>query len=413
MNVQSKPPTFLQNICMTIVLRLLRKINIGQLSLLLPDGQVEHFGDRSSPCSAEITITDYRFFPDFILKGEVGLGESFMAGVWDTNNIPLLFRVFIKNRRALREGNPAASWLLRQKNRLWHFAHKNSMIGSRKNIQYHYDLSNEFFQQFLDPSMLYSCGIYHSEGDSCADAQHNKIKSIINKARLKATDHVLEIGCGWCGFALEAVKKTRCRITGITISEAQRQLAANRIKQEGLENRIDVLLKDYREISGVYDKIVSIEMLEAVGHRYFGTFFRACDRLLKPGGLLVIQVITVIDQHYDEYRREADWIQKHIFPGGLLPSVTVLCKAATEYSSFVMENMEDIGVHYATTLKDWREKFLRNMDSVSAMGFDRAFLRKWEYYLAICEAGFAERALGDIQVVFRKPDEQKNLFISS
>lgn len=404
MTIHRKPPTILQKFCMIIVFRLLRKIDIGQLALLLPGGQMAHFGDRSSSCSAEITILDYRFFTDFILRGDVGLGESFMAGIWDTKDIPLLFRLFIKNRRVLKEGNPAASWLLRQKNRLWQFAHKNTMIGSRKNIRYHYDLSNEFFEKFLDPSMLYSCGIYHSEGDSCADAQSNKIKSIIDKARLKATDHVLEIGCGWCGFALEAVKQTGCRITGITVSEAQRQLAANRVQQEGLENNIDILLKDYRGISGVYDKIVSIEMLEAVGHRYFGTFFQVCDRLLKPGGLLVIQVITVIDQHYDEYRREADWIRKHIFPGGLLPSVTVLCKAATEYSSFVMESMDDIGVHYAATLRDWREKYLRNIDAVAAMGFDRSFLRKWEYYLAICEAGFAEQALSDIQVVFRKPE---------
>ena len=334
----------------------------------------------------------------------MGLGESFMAGIWNTKDIPMLFRVFIKNRRVLKEGNPAAAWLLRQKNRLIQFAHKNTMIGSRKNIQRHYDLSNEFFQKFLDHSMLYSCGIYRSQGDSCADAQLNKIINIINKARLTATDHVLEIGCGWCGFALEAVKRTRCHITGITVSEAQWQFAVNRVKQEGLDHKIEILLKDYREIKGIYDKIVSIEMLEAVGHRYFGTFFQVCDRLLKPGGLLVVQVITVIDQHYDEYRREADWIQKHIFPGGLLPSITVLCNAATKYSSFVMESMEDIGLHYTTTLKDWREKYLRNIESVSAMGFDRSFLRKWEYYLAICEAGFAERALGDIQIVFRKPE---------
>jgi len=409
MTIHSNSPTILQKFCMTVVLHLLSKISIGQITLVLPDGRAKHFGDRSSPWSAEIKISDYRFFSDFILKGDVGLGESFMAGVWDTTDITLLFRVFIKNRRLLRDGNPAAAWLLRQKNRLLQFAHKNTMIGSRKNIRYHYDLNNEFFQKFLDPSMVYSCGIYHSEYDSCADAQKNKIISIINKARLKATDHVLEIGCGWCGFAMEAVRQTRCRITGITVSEAQRQFAVDRVKQEGLENNIDILLKDYREISGIYDKIVSIEMLEAVGHLYFGTFFQVCDRLLKPGGLLVIQVITIIDQHYDEYRREADWIQKHIFPGGLLPSVTVLCKAATKYSSFVMENLEDIGLHYAVTLRDWREKYLRDIDSVSAMGFDRSFLRKWEYYLAICEAGFAERALGDIQVVFRKPEGSVSL----
>lgn len=387
---------------MPILLHLLRKINAGSLTIFFPEGRQEHFGDMTSSLSAEMTIHDYRFFSDFILRGVVGLGESFMAGVWDTKDIPALFRVFIKNRQVLSGGYPGTAWLLRQKNRLVHFARENTLIGSRKNIQYHYDLSNEFFQKFLDPSMLYSCGIYQSDSDSCADAQKNKIKSIIDKARLTPMDHVLEIGCGWCGFALEAVKRTRCRITGITVSDAQYQLAVNRVKQEGLDENIEIRLQDYREINGVYDKIVSIEMLEAVGHRYFGTFFQCCDRLLKPGGLLVIQVITIPDQRYDEYRRETDWIQKYIFPGGLLPSVTVLCEAATKYSNFIMDNMEDIGLHYATTLKHWREKYLQNIESVSAMGFDRSFRRKWEYYLATCEAGFAERVLCDIQVVFRK-----------
>jgi cyclopropane-fatty-acyl-phospholipid synthase len=249
----------------------------------------------------------------------------------------------------------------------------------------------------------YSCGIYSSEKDSCEAAQKNKINSIIQKAQIKATDHVLEIGCGWCGFAVEAVKQTQCRLTGITVSRAQYELALNRIKSEGLEKNIEIRLQDYREIKGLYDKIVSIEMLEAVGHRYFGKFFQCCDGLLKPGGLLVIQVITIPDQRYKEYRRERDWIQKYIFPGGLLPSVTVLCEAATKYSSFIMENLKDIGTNYAATLKDWRGKYLSNIESISAMGFNNVFQRKWEYYLAICEAGFAERVLGDIQVVFRKP----------
>lgn len=404
MTIQSNSPTIVQESCMAILLRIMQKIKIGNLTLFLPDNRVERFGDHNSPLTAQINVLDYSFFSDFILRGVVGLGESFMAGSWDTKDIPALFRVFIKNRRVLSDGYPAAAWLLRQKNRLIHFAHKNTLIGSRKNIKYHYDLSNEFFQIFLDPSMLYSCGIYLSDDNSCADAQKNKIESIINKARLTSTDHVLEIGCGWCGFALEAVKQKQCHVTGITVSQAQYELDLNRIQQEGLEKNIDILLQDYREIKGLYDKIVSIEMLEAVGHRYFGTFFRCCDRLLKPGGLLVIQVITIPDQRYEEYRHEADWIQKHIFPGGLLPSVTVLCEAATKYSSFIMESLEDIGLHYVTTLKDWREKFLQNIESVSAMGFDRSFRRKWEYYLATCEAGFAERVLGDVQVVFRKPE---------
>ena len=392
-----------QNICKTIIFRLLQKIRVGHLTIRLPDGQEIHFGDRNSSLSADMTISDYRFFSNLVLRGEVGLGESFMQGMWSTKDIAGLFRLFIRNRDSLKEGYPVAAWLCSWTIRLLDDARKNTQIGSRKNIEQHYDLSNEFFQKFLDPSMLYSCGIYSSEKDSCEAAQKNKINSIIRKAQIKATDHVLEIGCGWCGFALEAVKQTQCHLTGITVSRAQYELALNRIKSEGLEKNIEIRLQDYREIKGRYDKIVSIEMLEAVGHRYFGRFFQCCDGLLKPGGLLVIQVITIPDQRYKEYRRERDWIQKYIFPGGLLPSVTVLSEAATKYSSFIMENLKDIGTNYAATLKDWRKEYLRNIESISAMGFNNIFQRKWEYYLSICEAGFAERVLGDIQVVFRKP----------
>jgi cyclopropane-fatty-acyl-phospholipid synthase len=392
-----------QNICKTIIFRLLQKIRVGHLTISLPKGQEIHFGDRDSSLSADMTISDYRFFSDVVLRGEVGLGESFMQGMWNTKDIAGLFRIFIRNRHSLKEGYPFAAWLCNWTIRLLDNARKNTEIGSRKNIEKHYDLSNEFFQKFLDPSMLYSCGIYFSEKDSCEAAQKNKINSIIQKAQIKATDHVLEIGCGWCGFAVEAVKQTQCRLTGITISRAQYELALNRVKSEGQEKNIDIRLQDYREIKGLYDKIVSIEMLEAVGHRYFGKFFQCCDSLLKPGGLLVIQVITIPDQRYKEYRRERDWIRKYIFPGGLLPSVTILCEAATKYSSFIMDNLNDIGTNYAATLKDWRKKYLSNIESISAMGFNNVFQRKWEYYLAVCEAGFAERVLGDIQVVFRKP----------
>jgi len=404
MTTRTISPTVIQNICRAFICRLLRKIRVGHLTIRLPGGQEEYFGDMSSPTSADMTISDYRFFTDVVLRGDVGLGESFMQGRWNTADIAGLFRFFIKNRSLLKEGYPVADRLCSRINRLLYNPLKNTPVGSRKNIQRHYDLSNEFFQKFLDPSMVYSCGIYSSEKDSCEAAQKNKINSIIRKAQIKATDHVLEIGCGWCGFAMEAVKQTQCLLTCITVSRAQYEFALDRIKREGMEKNIEIRLQDYREIRGLYDKIVSIEMLEAVGHRYFGTFFRCCDRLLKPGGLLVLQVITIPDQRYEEYRRKTDWIKKNIFPGGLLPSVTILSQSATEYSSFIMENLKDIGTNYASTLKDWRGKYLLNTEAISAMGFNNIFQRKWEYYLAVCEACFAERVLGDIQVVFRKPE---------
>ena len=400
---QSKTPTIFERSCMNLVIKLFNKIEIAGLTFYLPDGSTRYFGDKNSPLQAQMTIHDYRFFKDAVLGGDVGLGEAYMKGLWDTDDIPALFSVLIKNRPALANGNMATAWLVRQKDRLMHALHANTLTGSRRNIGEHYDLSNDFFQTFLDPTMLYSCGLYRNESDTCEDAQHRKLQSIIEKARIEATDHVLEVGCGWGGFAIEAVKQTGCRVTGITVSKEQYHLAQERVLQAGLQDKITILFKDYRHVAGLFDKIVSIEMLEAVGHKYLGTFFTACDKLLKPAGRLVIQVITIPDQRYEFYRRNTDWIQKHIFPGGHLPSVTAMSQSVTKHTSLLMEQLEDIGTHYARTLKDWRESFMRNLDKVNSLGFDEVFQRKWIYYLAMCEAAFRERATGDIQVVFRKP----------
>ena len=401
--VRNQTPTIFDRSCMNLVINLFNKIETGGLTFYLPDGSARYFGDKNSPLQAQMTIHDYRFFKDAVLGGDVGLGEAYMKGFWDTDDIPALFSVLIKNRQALANGNMTTAWLVRQKDRLMHALRANTLIGSRRNIGEHYDLSNDFFQTFLDPTMLYSCGLYRGESDTCEDAQRRKLQSIIDKARIESTDHVLEIGCGWGGFAMEAVKQTGCRVTGITVSEEQYQLAQERVLKAGLQDKITILFKDYRHVAGLFDKIVSIEMLEAVGHKYLGTFFTACDKLLKPAGRLVIQVITIPDQSYENYRRNTDWIQKYIFPGGHLPSVTALSQVVTRNTSLLMEQLEDIGTNYARTLKDWRESFTRNLSKINSLGFDEIFQRKWIYYLAMCEAGFRERAIGDIQVVFRKP----------
>ena len=400
---RNQTPTIFDRSCMNLVINLFNKIETGGLTFYLPDGSARYFGDKNSSFQAQMTINDYRFFKDAVLGGDVGLGEAYMKGFWDTDDIPALFSVLIKNRQALANGNMTTAWLVRQKDRLMHALRANTLIGSRRNIGEHYDLSNDFFQTFLDPTMLYSCGLYRGESDTCEDAQRRKLRSIIDKARIESTDHVLEIGCGWGGFAMEAVKQTGCRVTGITVSEEQYQLAQERVLQAGLQDKITILFKDYRHVAGLFDKIVSIEMLEAVGHKYLGTFFTACDKLLKPAGRLVIQVITIPDQSYENYRRNTDWIQKYIFPGGHLPSVTALSQVVTRNTSLLMEQLEDIGTNYARTLKDWRESFTRNLGKINSLGFDEIFQRKWIYYLAMCEAGFRERAIGDIQVVFRKP----------
>ena len=401
--VRNPLPTVFDRYCMTFVIALFGKIETGGLALGLPDGSERHFSDTLSPLQARMIIHDYRFFKDAVWGGDIGLGEAYMKGYWDTNDIPSLFSVLIKNRKALANGHMTTAWLARKKDRLMHALRANTLGGSRRNIGEHYDLSNDFFQTFLDPTMLYSCGLYGSENDTCEDAQRRKLHSIIEKAQIGPADHVLEIGCGWGGFALEAAKETGCHVTGITVSEEQFALARERVRQAGLEDKITILFKDYRHVTGLFDKIVSIEMLEAVGHRYLGTFFKACDELLKPAGKLVIQVITIPDQSYENYRRTSDWIKKYIFPGGHLPSVTAMSQAVTKNTGLLMEQLEDIGTNYARTLKDWREKFTRNVDKINALGFDDVFRRKWIYYLATCEAGFRERAIGDIQVVFRKP----------
>lgn len=396
-------PTIFERTCKNLIINLFGKIQTGGLTVELPDGKTRLFGDVSASLQARMLIGDNRFFKETVLGGDVGLGEAYMKGFWDTDDLPMLFKLFIANRETLADGYPVTAWLERQKNRIIHALRANTIFGSRRNIGDHYDLSNEFFQTFLDPTMLYSCGVYEGENDSCQDAQIQKLHRIIEKARLEPTDHVLEIGCGWGGFALEAVRTTGCQVTGITVSDKQYQLANQRVREAGLQDKINILFTDYRQVKGVFDKIVSIEMLEAVGHKYLGTFFEACDRLLKPAGKLVIQVITIPDQRYEIYRRETDWIQKYIFPGGHLPSVTVLSGAVTRHTSLLMEQLEDIGIHYARTLRDWRDAFTKNLDKIKTLGFDEVFQRKWIYYLATCEAGFAERIIGDIQVVFRKP----------
>ncbi|MBN2688908.1 MAG: DUF1365 family protein [Deltaproteobacteria bacterium] len=403
MTIRKKPPSLLEKGCMAMITKFMDRISGGSLELHLPDGSVKAFGNDVADLRAAITVHDYGFFTTLVMGGDVGLGKAYVRGLWDSKDIPTLFRLFIKNRETLKNGYLATAWLTRRKNDLLHLFRSNSLMGARRNIQSHYDLSNDLFSLFLDESMTYSSGVYRAETDTLEDAQRRKLQMIVDKGRIEASDEVLEIGCGWGSFALYAAEQRKCRVTGITISDAQQRFAQYRVEKAGLHNSIRILLKDYRNVTGRFDKIVSIEMLEAVGEKYFGTFFRQCDRLLKPGGLLVLQVITIPDQAYKTYRKETDWIQKYIFTGGFLPSITALLNAATKHSSLIMETLEDIGWHYARTLKDWRERFMRHRDQLHNLGFDQSFERKWIYYLSTCEAGFYEQAVSDVQVVFRKP----------
>jgi len=403
MTIQRTPSNAIQRICMRSVLKWLKKFKAGTLTVTLPNQNQYEFGEPESSLAAHLEIHDYNFFPKLALSGDIGLGEGYMEGLWSSDDMAAVLRIIVRNLNAgdkkkfsLSDGlNVLRKWL--------HRSEKNTVSESSSNIRRHYDLSNQFFESFLDPSMTYSCAIYNSKKVSLEEAQKNKLHTIIKKAKITDTDHILEIGCGWGSFTMEAVRATGCKVTAITLSREQFDYIDSRVKASGLENHISLVLADYRSITGTYDKIISIEMLEAVGHRYFGTFFSRCDSLLKPDGILVLQAITVPDQKYSYYRNRTDWIQKHIFPGGHLPSLTALSQAMTSHSSFILEDLENIGPHYAMTLREWHNRFQKNRDKISKQGFDAAFQKKWEFYLKACEAQFAEKGLENLQLVITRP----------
>jgi len=405
MTIKRLPPTLPQKRCMKYIMKLLEQNKQGYLRLTLPDNTVHTFGDNQSRSRADMIINDYRFFSRVILGGEIGLGESYMAGEWDSTNLATVMKILIDNRETIADGNFVTTAYSQFRDRILHRVRENTMIGTRHNIRRHYDLSNDFFKTFLDSTMTYSCGVFQSPDDTLENAQKNKLHAMIRKAQITENDHVLELGCGWGGFAVEAARQTGCKVTGITLSKAQYDYARDIVRKEGLENRVTIFLRDYRTMTGVFDKIVSIEMVEAVGHRNFGTFFRSCDNLLKKEGIIALQTITIPDQRYEGYRKEMDWIRKHIFPGGHLPSLTAICESMTKHSSLTIEHVENIGLSYALTLLEWRRRFLKNIDMIARMGFDRKFQRKWVYYFACCEALFATRSLGDLQIVLRRPAE--------
>jgi len=404
MTIGRTPPTSLQRQCMKLIVRLLDGIDEGCLTMTLPDGTLRRFGNPASPMTADLSILDYRFFSRVVLGGDIGLGESFMAGEWKSSDVVETVKLFIQNQRTLSDGNFATVAFGRLRDILLHLARENTRFGARWNVTRHYDLGNDFFETYLDPSMTYSCALFRSPGDTLEAAQHDKFTAIIEKAGITGDDHVLEIGCGWGGFACEAAKGTGCRVTAITISEKQYAYTRERVRREGLDGSITVLLRDYREMTGTFDRIVSIEMLEAVGHRYLGTFFATCDRLLKGEGRVVLQTITIPDRDYHRYRRGMDWIRKHIFPGGHLPSRAALTKAMTDHSALTIADAEEIGLHYARTLRAWRERFITNEDTLSAMGLSRSFQRKWLYYFSCCEAAFAVEKIGNLQLVLHRGD---------
>lgn len=405
MTIRQAPPTVLDRLGKWALGRFLRQLDHGQLTLGLPDGSEEVFGLSGTGPKAELAVHRSRFFSRVMLSGDIGFGEAYVDGDWSSPELVRLLCLLAQREEVLNDRRFWPALAGRALNYVTHLRRPNTVAGSRRNIGEHYDLGNDFYRLFLDPTMSYSGGIFKSAEDSLEDSQHAKMHAIIDMAGLGPDDHVLEIGCGWGGFALEAVRRTGCRVTGITISKEQFEWATRRVQEEGMEKNISILLTDYRHVQGSFSAIVSIEMLEAVGHRNLPVYFQTLDLLLAPDGRAVLQVITMPDQKYQAYRLGSDWIRKHIFPGGHLPSVGAMARAMGARSRLGITRMDDIGLHYARTLELWRLALISHGDEAMKLGFDQKFLRKWEYYFSYCEAGFRSRTVRNYQLLLSRMGE--------
>lgn len=399
---RSRPPTARERRALHTVAGMLAQLQVGQLAVRLPDGRTRVFGDTASELRSAIDVHDWRFLLRLLHGASVGVGESYMEGEWSSSDLVSLIRIVIANRRALKRITPAALANVAG-DKLIHGMRANRLGQSKRNISAHYDLSNALYALFLDDTMTYSAAYFEHPTHTLEEAQEAKYRRLADKVRLDGGCHVLEIGCGWGGFASYAARTHGCRVTGITLSQEQASYARQRMVDEGLDHLVDIQVIDYREVRQRFDRIVSIEMLEAVGHRYLGTYFETIDRLLAPDGLAAIQVITIPEQRYDNYRRRPDFIQRYIFPGGHLPSLQAMAGAMGSHGDLYVEHVENIGVHYAETLRRWRERFLDNVDEVRRLGFDERFVRMWEFYLAYCEGAFVARYINDLHLVLTRP----------
>ncbi|WP_220466237.1 SAM-dependent methyltransferase [Dyadobacter psychrotolerans] len=404
-NTSEKKPGFYQK----LVFKQLSAMTLGRLDLNLPDGNCVIFGNSSEHVSATVTVNDTDFFKKIVLFGDIGFGEAYVAGLWETESITEVISWVLLNVENApgvsgSKSQTFATNVLRFFNKFSQNNRANTLVGSRKNISEHYDLNNDFFATFLDETMTYSAAYFNRENMDLQDAQLEKYERLARKLQLKHTDHVLEIGSGWGGNAIYMAQNYGCKVTSLTLSVEQQKFATQRIDEAGLSDRVQVLVEDYRTINGTFDKIVSIEMLEAVGHHYLETYFKKCTALLKRDGILAIQVIICPDSRYHSLRNGVDWIQKHIFPGSLLPSVSAINKAVNNTGDLTMVDLKEIGLHYAHTLKLWLDQFNENISEVKKLGFDDTFIRKWRYYLCYCEAAFRMRNISVIQVVYTRPN---------
>jgi len=395
---------FLHEYAKRILLSRLQNLRHGEL--LLIDGD-EHrlFGKRDAAFPGRVTVEvrDPAFYSTLLLHGALGGGEAYMEGHWTCRKLTAMVELFLCNRASFGRLGPGLPWVAKPLALLERYLRRNTLEGSRRNIAAHYDLGNELFELFLDTTMSYSCGVFEHPQATLRDASLAKLERICQKLQLKPADHVLEIGTGWGGFALYAARRYGCRVTTTTISRQQYEYARQRVREAGLEDRITLLTSDYRQLRGCYDKLVSIEMIEAIGHRNFDVYFRRCSELLKADGMMLLQSITIADQRYRQAKKSVDFIQRYIFPGGCLPSVGALAESVAGSTDMRIFHLEDIGPHYATTLQHWRRRFLAGTEKVRRLGYPERFVRMWEYYLAYCEGGFRQRAIGTVQLLLVKP----------
>jgi cyclopropane-fatty-acyl-phospholipid synthase len=394
------------------VRRVLSPMLRGRLEMVAPDGTVDTFGGLHPGPEARMVVRDHRFYRRCARTGDIGFGEAYQAGEWETDDLCAVIEWFCANTdsaptMAGSKNQPLRLQLFSLANRVRHWMHRNTISGSKHNIHAHYDLGNRFYELWLDPTMTYSAALFEAPDQQLEAAQVAKYDRLCRQLRLKPGHEVLEIGSGWGGFTSHAVRKYGCRVTTVTISTEQHRFAQERFQREGIAHRAEVLLMDYRkllELGRRFDRIASIEMLEAVGDSFLETYFDVVQRLLWPGGLFAAQFITCADSKYDELRRSVDWIQKHVFPGSLLLSLNRVNEAIARTGRLQMHDLKDFGPDYARTLRIWRERFNARLDEVTKLGFDTHFIRTWNYYLAYCEAAFAQRNISVVQGLWTVPN---------
>lgn len=398
------PPLY-DRMARSLVLKLLSALQFGRL-ILIDDDLRMGFGNDEQP-RACITVRNSAFYRQVLFGGSISGGEAYIARHWEVDDLTALMRIMVKNMPLLDRMERGLALALQPIRVAGHLIRRNSRQGAKTNILAHYDLGNEMYRTFLDPLMMYSSAIYPSTDSTLEEAARFKLDVICRKLGLAAGDRVIEIGSGWGGFAIHAARYYGCHVTTTTISEAQYREAAKRIAEAGLTDRITLLRKDYRDLTGSYDKLVSIEMIEAVGAQYLPKFFRKCGELLKPDGVMLLQAITIRDQKYQQYRRSVDFIQRHIFPGGHLPSVSRMAALIASQSDMVITHLEDFAEDYARTLADWRKRFTEAKENLEELGYDERFRRLWEFYFCYCEGGFLERSIGVVHLVAARPQNRQ------